>query len=264
LSYPFENDAWSNYFEDVPWQPDTKNVNQYVAGELARYLLDHPELDPDWRAHTGHLVDWIARRFGGDTAKEQGRQWGATAISEQAEYMFKMGSHTARFASILALWYEKTGDTAARDTAFRSFNWASYMCDRRGVVRVGPVETSLWFSDGYADYIRHFMAGLGSVPEWAPDAEDHLLRSTSIVPEVSYASGEVRYRAFDESGEEVLRLASTPTSVVAERTPLPRTAEGAGWTYDATRGVLRVRRAGARTVTIAGGSSAGGRERRGS
>ena len=52
------------------------------------------------------------------------------------------------------------------------------------MVRVGPVEESLWFSDGYGDYLRHFMVGMGSVPEWAPPREDHLLRSTSIVPEV--------------------------------------------------------------------------------
>jgi len=32
LAYPMKNDLWANYFEDVPWQPDTKNVNQFVAG----------------------------------------------------------------------------------------------------------------------------------------------------------------------------------------------------------------------------------------
>ncbi len=186
LAYPMKNDVWANYFEDVPWQPDTKNVNQFVAGELARYLLEHPDRDPEWRAHAGHLIGWIERTFGGDTPKESGTQWGAVTISEQREYMYKMGSHTSRFASINALWAEKTGDAAAREKAFRSFNWASYMCDTRGVVRVGPTEQTLWFSDGYGDYIRHFMAGLGAVPDWAPPGEDHLLRSTSVVPEVHY------------------------------------------------------------------------------
>ena len=97
--------------------------------------------------------------------------------------MYKMGSHTARFASVLALWHERTGDPVAREKAFRSFNWASYMCDRRGVVRVGPLEASHWFSDGYGDYIRHFMVGMGAVPDWAP-GEDHLLRSSSVVTDV--------------------------------------------------------------------------------
>ena len=85
LAYPMKNDVWANYFEDVPWQPDTKNVNQFVAGELARYLLEHPDRDPEWRAHAGHLIGWIERTFGGDTPKEPGTQWGAVTISEQRE-----------------------------------------------------------------------------------------------------------------------------------------------------------------------------------
>jgi hypothetical protein len=39
---------------------------------------------------------------------------------------------------------------------------------------------------GYADYIRHFMSGLASVPAWAPKDQDHLLRSTSVVRSIFY------------------------------------------------------------------------------
>jgi hypothetical protein len=258
VAHPLKNDVWSNYFEDVPWQPDTKNVNQYVAGELARYVLEHPERDPDWRAHARHLIEWIEQRFGGDTPKEKGMQWGAVTISEQAEYMYKMGSHTARYASIVALWHEKTGDAAARDKAFRSFNWASYMCDRRGVVRVGPIEQTLWFSDGYGDYIRHFMAGMGAIPAWSPAGEDHLLRSTSVVADVDYASERIRYRAFENSGEEVLRVTFAPAAVRFDRTPIEQTATGPGWTYDAATGVLKIRRDNARVVTVSGSAAGPG------
>ena len=173
-------------------------------------------------------------------------------VSEQVEYMYKMGSHTSRFASVLALWSERTGDRTAREKAFRSFNWASYMCDERGVVRVGPVESSHWFSDGYGDYIRHFMAGMASVPEWAPVGEDHLVGSSSVVKEVFYEPGAVRYRTFDDAGEEVLRLSFAPASVVADGRPLARSrADGsAGWCFDPATGVLRVRRENARLVVI--------------
>jgi hypothetical protein len=252
VAFPAKNEVWANYFEDVPALPHIANLNQYAAGEWARYLLEDPRRDPDWRDHAGRALAFVERTFGGDTPKEKGLQWGAITISEQVEYMYKMGSHTARFASVLALWYERTGDEAAREKAFRSFNWASYMCDRRGVVRVGPTEQSFWFSDGYGDYIRHFMAGLASVPEWAPAREDHLLGSSSVVDEVTYAPGVVRYRTFGDAGEEVLRLSFVPSGVTAEGRPLRALASagGTGFTVDTKTGVVRVRRVGMRAVTL--------------
>ena len=251
-AYPFQNDVWANYFEDLNWFPGPTNLNQYDAGEMARYLLDNPDRDPAWRERVPHLLGWIETTFGGDTEKEQGVQWGAVTVSEQIEYMYKMGSHTSRFASVLAMWSEKTGDAAAREKAFRSFNWAGYMCDERGVVRVGPVEESNWFSDGYGDYIRHFMAGMGAVPEWAPPGEDHLLRSSSVVTEVGYEPGSVRYRTFDPEGDEVLRLSFAPGAVTADGKPLARaTSDGApGWAFDESTAVLRVRRSNVRQVVI--------------
>ena len=259
VRHPLQNDRWANYFEDVFWIKAPTNVTQYDAGELARYVLEHPDRDPDWRAHAGHLLAWIETTFGGDTTREPGRQWGAIAISEQAEYTYKMGSHTARFAAAQALWAERTGDVAARDKAFRAFNWASYMADARGVVRVGPREATLWFSDGYADYLRHFQVGLGAVPEWATAGETHLLRSSSVVPEVAYAPGEVRYRSADADGDEVLRLApgfefrqvaidGAPARSLAGAAIVPPGASS--WNYDAATRVLRVHRRGGHEVVV--------------
>jgi hypothetical protein len=253
LAHPFRDDTWANYFEDLFWLSRPTNLNQYDAGEMARYLLESPERDPAWEPRARHLLDWIERTFAVSTEKEEGVQWGALTVSEQVEYMYKMGSHTSRFASVEALLHERTGDPAAREKAFRSFNWASYMCDPRGVVRVGPVESSRWFSDGYGDYIRHFMAGMGAVPEWAPAGEDHLLRSSSVVTDVSYVPRAIRYATFDTAGEEVLRLAFEPKAVTGDGRPIARTSGTPGWSFDPRTGVLRVRRSDARQVRVEGG-----------
>jgi hypothetical protein len=251
-AWPLQNDVWANYFEDLFWIPTPTNLNQYDAAEMARYLIENPERDPRGRERAGHLLEWVERTFGGDTDQEKGVQWGAVTISEQLEYKYKMGSHTSRFGSVLAEWSEATRDPAAREKARRCLNWASYMCDPRGVVRVGPVEASHWFSDGYGDYVRHFMAAMGAVPEWAPRGEDHLLRSSSVAAEVDYERGRVRYRTFDPTGEEVLRLSFEPARATADGQPLARAEGGgeAGWRFDPGTGVLRVRRAGAREVVI--------------
>src|SRR5262249_19672526 len=126
---PIANDAWSGYFEDIEIQVDpSANPNQYSAMRTARWLLAHPQEDAQWRDHVARLLAWAIQTFGVDTARERGTQWGATVMSEQAADMAKMGSHTARLGATEALWFEATGDAAARDRAARSLNWATYMC----------------------------------------------------------------------------------------------------------------------------------------
>jgi hypothetical protein len=135
------------------------------------------------------------------------------AIKEQTWCYEPMGSHTARYASICALWYERTGDPAFREEAFRHFNLATYMTDENGVVRVGPTWPGSWFSDGYGDYIRHFYEGMAAIPEWSPAGENHLLRSTSVVQSISYQPGKISYRTYDARSVETLSLAKKPRQV---------------------------------------------------
>lgn len=216
LRVPMQNDAWSGYFEDIAIQTDPlANPSQYTALRTARWLLNHPEADPRWREHAEHLLGWAERLFGGDTAAERGRQWGATVMSEQIADMAKMGSHTARFGATLALWAQATDDTAARDRAARSLNWATYMCREDGVVAVGEnTNEGWWFSDGYGDYIRHFLLAMGAVPEWAPAYENHIVHSTSIVTHVVYEPERVAWTTFDADSTETLRLTAPPKKVV--------------------------------------------------
>ena len=254
MAYPMKNHQWSGYFEDVPLFEKPENFNQYSAMESARYVLLHPEYDPAWKTHVADLIAWVEKTFVVDATKEPAVQWGANAVSEQLGDMNKMGSHTSRYASVNALWYEKTGDAAAKEKAFRSFNWASYMCRDNGVVNVGPIDQTLWFSDGYGDYIRHFMAGLGAVPEWAPSGENHLLRSSSVVRSVSYLPEEINYQTFDDASTEVLRMNFTPRRVVADGKELSRLKDLAqpGWVFEEGSAVLRVRHADSHTVRILG------------
>jgi hypothetical protein len=228
MKVPLKNDAWSGYFEDIDIQPHpSSNPNQYAAMRTARWLLVHPQADPDWRGDVAHLIAWVSQVFGDDTDTEAGVQWGATVMSEQAADMAKMGSHTARFGTTLALWAEATGDSAARERALRSLNWATYMCGGDGIVAVGEDKNEgWWFSDGYGDYIRHFMVAMSAMPQWAPSHENHVLRSTSIVTWVDYAqAARVSWATFDADATDTLRLATRPASVVVGGTPLVQRAD---------------------------------------
>ncbi len=226
LRVPMTNDAWSGYFEDIGIQPGpSANPNQYSALRTARWLMAHRDADAQWQSHVAHLLAWADRVFGVDTKTERGRQWSATVMSEQAADMAKMGSHTARFGAVSALWFEATGDARARDLAARSLNWATYACREDGIVSVGQdANEGFWFSDGYGDYIRQFLIGMAAVPDWAPAHETHLLRSTSTVTRIAYRPARGVWTTFDLDATETLRLASKPAAVVAGGVPLAQRA----------------------------------------
>ena len=264
MSYPMRNQVWTQYFEDVLIYADYRtNLNQYSPLETARYLLEHPECDPLAQTHAKQILDWVTAFFAADSRTmggipEKGRQWGAEVLSEQVNDMDKMSSHTARFASVLALWYERTGDPDAKERAFRSFNWATYSARDNGLVKTSLDEgTGYWFSDGYGDYMRHFQRGMASVPEWAPPNEDHLLRSTSTIRSIHYAPDTITYATFDKKAEEILRLRAQPLRVSAGGVSLPLAkltdARAPGYRVDALPNggvVVRVRHTSANEITL--------------
>lgn len=242
---PMKTYVWNAYFEDVQNDPERANRNQLTPLETARYLLKHPELDPDVNESVPALVHWVASAFGTK---------GMEAIKEQTWCYEPMASHTARYASICALWYERTGNTSYKERAYRFFNFATYMTYENGVVAVGPSWPGSWFSDGYGDYIRHFMEGLGAVPEWAPAGENHLLRSTSVVQKISYTRDKVEYRTFDDSGTEVLRTTAKPKAVIVDGKAISQQKSLAheGWTWQPLDqgGILRIRHTGGREIEV--------------
>ena len=250
------NNSWYKYFEDVPVSGALTNSNQYNAGQTARYLLEHPETDASWQSHVSGILNWIQTNFGGTDSGESGSQFGARVISEQIEYKYKMASHTSRFGANKALYAEATGDATAKDVAFRTLNWCTYMCRQNGVVIEGPAEDAhdptCWFTDGHGDYIRHFMIAMAAFPEWAPAGQSHLLRSTSVVRKVTFSLDGIAYTTFDAAGTEVLRMRQAPVSVLANGAPLAQRSDltQQGWTYNATTGVLRVRHDAATVVKV--------------
>jgi hypothetical protein len=133
-----------------------------------------------------------------------------------------MGSHTARYASICAMWYEHTGDEWFKEQAYRFFNWATYVCDEHGHVMVGPGFYQYWFTDGYGDYIRHFMEGMAAIPEWTPPDEDHILRSTSVIQHVEYTNSDIKFKTYEDHSDLVVKLKSKPASVSVEGKKLVR------------------------------------------
>jgi hypothetical protein len=245
INGPMKTFMWNGYFEDIPNDPGQNNRVQITPMETARYLIKHPELDPNLSENVPALLHWVSSAFATE---------GLDAIKEQTWCYEPMGSHTARYASICALWYEHTGDAFYRDQAERFFNLATYMCQENGYVSVGPEWPGAWWSDGYGDYIRHFMEGLAAIPEWAPGHENHLLKSTSVIQKIEYAESEIRYQTFDDTAIETLRMARMPQKVYVNDKLIPQKnqLEDNSWTWRRLErgGIVRLHHASGNKIEI--------------
>jgi len=278
LQYPVRNGVWKGYFEDIRLDPENANRDQLSPLETARYILQSAVIarsavcdeaisksrvgdcfaplamtkQLDRREDVPRLIEWVRENLGASPF------YTAVPIHEQKFCWHVMGSHTARYASLCALWAEISGDASYRERAIRSFNWATYMASDDGTVTVGidrpDYYDQCWFTDGYFDFVPHFIDGMAAMPETAPRDSDHLLRSSSVVQAIAYAPLRICYRTFDANASEVLRLTFKPARVLADGAELRQVESLRGepaWSFDAALNVVRVRHS-ARNVEILG------------
>jgi hypothetical protein len=241
--YPAKTNKWGPFFEDIPRWSDT----QINAMTYAMFILEHPDLDSQWQETVRHIFDWVHRELDNN----EYTTYSVVPINEQTAYRKPGNSHSARQAAVELMYWEITGDTTYLENNVRQLNWATYMVDHDGK-NFYPTN-AIWMTDGYGDYVRHYLRAMAAAPQLAPDKEPHLLRSSSIIREIIYEPNTVTYEVFDRASSEVMRFPRHPTSITIDGEPLPMSEQiGApGWTWQplSTGGILRiVRRTGSRVA----------------
>lgn len=240
--YPVQNQRWGPFFEDIPMYSDT----QINAVTLAEYILDQGEAwGPSWRKDARAAIDWAFKTFKND----RWSKYGVFPVGEQTVYRVPGNGHTARQAAVELLYAERTGDKSGVEGAVRQLAWATYMAGPRGDNEY--LENDIWYTDGYGDFVRHFIRAMASQPSLAPSDRDRLLRTSSVVQRIAYRAGRVSYATSDRRGTELLRIGTFDVAtVVAGNRPLPRLStidelgrkEGFTWNLPGeVPGVLRVR-----------------------
>jgi hypothetical protein len=249
--YPIQNNRWGPFFEDVGEWSQT----QINAMTCARFMMEHPQNFPEWKSQVKSIINWVHTSFNNDKWKK----YGVIVTNEQSVYPVPGESHSARQAADELLYGSLTGDTSYYNRSVRQLNWATYAVDVDGKTCF-PFDEP-WLTDGYGDYVRHYLRAMATYPALAP-SEDHILSSTSVVQQADYKglfhkyystefteadSNKVRlyYRTFDNSGAEEIKLKSKPTAILLNDKPLKETTDGEGYTWTAIEkggGVLWVRR----------------------
>ncbi|MGI8960637.1 MAG: hypothetical protein ACR2IV_12890 [Bryobacteraceae bacterium] len=196
--YPMKTNKWGPFFEDIPTQ--NYSDTEINGDTMAMYLLNHPQFDSGSTELAASILDWSDREF----ANHEFEKWGVTAINEQTAYKVPGNSHTSRHASVELRYSEVTGNNARKQQAIRRLNWATYMVDNDGKNRYP--RDDIWLTDGYGDYVRHYLRAMAAQPELAPDDQNHLLRTSSVIQSISYGGSKITYRKFDARSTERLKL----------------------------------------------------------
>lgn len=240
------NHKYGPFFEDIIGYSET-SIN---AVTLVMYILEQGEAwGTDWQKDAKNILTFCKEKFSIETQPYRKNRYGADymaaefkklykviPIAEQTAYMIVGNSHTSRYASIVLMYGEKTGDTGDEAMAIRQLSWATYMVKSNGQ-NCYP-QDGVWLTDGYGDYARHYLRAMGANPKLAPDNSNHLLRSSSAVGNITYSDKSIEYTTFDAESSQVFRLVSKPKSISVNGKKLK--AKHWNWESLGKGGVLRI------------------------
>jgi hypothetical protein len=257
-AYPMKENKWGPFFEDVDWWSET----QINAMTFARFIMEHREYFPEWKSDASRIIDWVHKNF----ANTNWKKYGVIVTNEQSVYQMPANSHSSRQASDELLYVSLTGDSALYANAVRELNWATYMVDFDGKNRFPGDEP--WLTDGYGDYVRHYLRAMNAIPSLAPE-QDHILNTTSVIQQADYAGNlkkyyglafehvdsnkvQLFYRTFGSSGTERIRLVKKPSGLLFDEKSAMEKATGEGYSWAPLKkgGLLTVRRERAKKIII--------------
>jgi hypothetical protein len=244
-NYPVKTNKWGPFFEDVGLWSDT----QINAVTIAQYILDNPQLFPNWKEDSRSILDWVYKELG----NKKWEQYGVTVVNEQTDYRFQGNSHTSRQGAAELSYAAKTGNQTSKTIGLRQLNWATYMVNNDGENTYPNGET--WMTDGYGDYVRHYLKALAAFPENAYSGQNHMLKSTSVIKYISYNPSRIEYNTFDNVSTEVFRLTAKPKSIIADDKTLVESGSGDknnSWAWEQLEkgGVIKINNKSGQKVII--------------
>jgi len=240
------NHKYGPFFEDIIGYSET-SIN---AVTLAMYILEQGAAwGPDWPEDVKNILAFCKEKFSIETqpyrktrlgveyeAADYYKLYKVIPIAEQTAYMIAGNSHTSRYASIVLMYGEKTGDTSDEAMAIKQLSWATYMVKSNGQ-NCYPSD-GVWLTDGYGDYVRHYLRAMAANPELAPDNSNHLVRSSSVVGDITYSDESIEYTTFDAESSQIFRLVSKPSRVSIDGKKLK--AREYSWESLDEGGILRI------------------------
>lgn len=253
-------DTWGRYYWD--WEcPVLSLVNVWAA----QHLMDQHDAFPKWEKDARNILTLIINRAGVDPASAGEAYSGAWAVPESPSCCGLSLSYGQQLtAAGLAQYAALTGDSWSRELARRMAIMSSYDARDNGAVIDGltgtPIVAGTWLNIIHPLAMRSMLQIMAWLPDlFGPSRENHIMRSTAEVTDVTYEKGCVAFTTFDAPADTrtVLRLAFVPKLIAVKEAELaPReTLSANGYTVQALSNgdcVVQIRHDGAKSVVIFG------------
>ncbi len=254
-------DTWGRNYWDWPCPTRNENVTTFVA----RYMMNHPDEFPNWRCDIRNILGlflncssvWVGS--GSDTFS------GAWAYPESFNCCRRSLVYAPQEVATAFAQYGVLADSEwGRELARRQIILATYDFHENGVVEDvidgGADVDKVWFKIAHPMPLRNILLGMAWLPElFGAARENHLMRTNSVVTNVIYDDGSVRFDVHDApvGTRTVARLAFRPTEIEADGKPLKLADENQGNGYqikELANGdfLVTIRHDGLTSVTIKG------------
>lgn len=207
------DDTWGRTY----WDWDNPMMCGMVS-MCADHLLKYPAAYPHWRNDVRNMISLLWNRNSADPKSCGNVYSGAWAFPESSVCCGTSLSYNQYTAGPTLLRYGALARSAwATEIGRRMLLMATYDSLPNGVVKDGlfgdQVATAEWSNLAHPWPLCQLIEAIGWLPEcFAPNRENHIVRSSSVVREVRYDKGKITYNTFDAPPgvHEVIRLAFRP------------------------------------------------------
>jgi hypothetical protein len=213
------NDTWGRTY----WDWDNPMMCGMVS-MCADHIMRFPNAYPNWRTDLRNMLSLVWNRNGADPVSCGDVYSGAWAFPESSVCCGTSLSYNQYTAGpTLIRFGVLAGNEWAREIGRRMMLMATYDSLPNGVVKDGlfgdQVATGEWSNLAHPWPLCQVMEAISWLPaDFAPNRENHIVRSTTVVNQVLYEKGRISYSTFDAPAdtEEVLRLVFVPAAVHAD------------------------------------------------
>lgn len=255
-----ENDVWGRHYWDwenpvmcglVPWSCET--------------LMAHPDAFPGWKNDVRNILSLIFNRNCVSPGSRGDAYSGAWAFPESSSCCGTSLSYNQyTYGPAFLRYAAEASDEWAREIGRRMMLMAAYDSLENGVVLDGlegkVVAAGDWLNLAHPWPLCQALKAMPYLPEvLAPQRENHILRTSSVVRSVVYGKGRISYSTFDAKPPnlDLLRLAFAPTAISADGKSLPLrrdlTENGYSLKFLACGDcIVTIRHDGARSILVEG------------